>query len=347
MPVRTRTNPGSVLGIDVGGANLKAATADGRALSVPFALWREPKNLAKRLREIVRQLQFDRLAITMTGELCDCFATKREGVHAILDSVVRAAPKRSVQVWSTCGRFVTLEEARAEPLRVAAANWHALATFAGRFVAQGAGLLVDIGSTTTDVIPLWEGRPVSKGLTDSGRLAAGELLYTGVRRTPVSALLGQMTVAELGHAVAAELFATMHDVYLVLGLARGEPLNCDTADGRPATRAAAHARLARMSCHDVARFSWGRARRFAREILRYQRSIVEAAINKVAARLPQSPGTIVLSGIGDSLAGAALRCLPRGFRVIALRKKLSPAVSAAACAYALAVLGEEVLSAEC
>jgi probable H4MPT-linked C1 transfer pathway protein len=178
-------------------------------------------------------------------------------------------------------------------------------------------------------------------LTDPERLAAGELVYTGVRRTPVSALVGQSTVAELGHAVAAELFATVHDVHLVLGWASEEAHDCDTADGRPATKAHAHARLARMSCADVERFSLGRARRLAREIFCFQRTIVEAALKKVAARLPQPPRTIVLAGIGDRLAGAALRCLPRGFRVIALRKKLSPSVSAAACAYALAVLAKE------
>src|SRR4029453_7556119 len=114
MRVRIRATPASVLGIDIGGANLKAATADGGALSVPFALWGEPQQLAKRLRVLVRQFAADHLAVTMTGELCDCFATKREGVRAILDSVVRAAPKRSIQVWSTCARFVTADKVLAE-----------------------------------------------------------------------------------------------------------------------------------------------------------------------------------------------------------------------------------------
>src|SRR5439155_8317432 len=109
--------------------------------------------LSQRLRELLSRFPHGRLAVTMTGELCDCFATKREGVYAILDGLVQAAPATPIQIWSTHGRFVSVAEARADPWRVAAANWHALATYAGRFAPQDAGLLIDSGSTTTDIIP--------------------------------------------------------------------------------------------------------------------------------------------------------------------------------------------------
>ena len=52
------------------------------------------------------------------------------------------------------------------PLLAAASNWHALARFAGRYVPRGTGLLVDIGSTTCDIIPLVDGEPASGGRTD-------------------------------------------------------------------------------------------------------------------------------------------------------------------------------------
>ncbi|MFL6120051.1 helix-turn-helix domain-containing protein, partial [Actinophytocola sp.] len=98
-------------------------------------------------------------------------------------------------------------------------------------------------STTTDVIPLIDGRPVPAARTDPARLQSGELVYTGIRRTPVCALLG-----DLG---AAEFFATTHDVYLILGMTPADPADRDTADGRPATLECAHARLARMVCGDA------------------------------------------------------------------------------------------------
>ena len=132
----------TVLGLDIGGANLKAATAAGRAVSVPFALWKQPDALPAALASLVAEFpEIDGLAVTMTGELCDCFATKREGVNRILDAVEFAASdflpsrerKRPVRVWSTSGNWLSVAEARVRTLDVAASNWHALATFAGRF----------------------------------------------------------------------------------------------------------------------------------------------------------------------------------------------------------------------
>src|SRR5207248_174454 len=122
------------------------------------------------------------------------------------------------------------------PLQVAAANWLALAHFVARLFPHETVLLIDTGSTTTDIVFLNHGVPEPRGLSDPERLASGELVYTGVRRTPICAVLGM--------AVAAEFFATMQDAYIYLGLTPANPADCDTADGRPATRANARARLA-------------------------------------------------------------------------------------------------------
>src|SRR5689334_12743154 len=114
----------TVLGLDIGGANLKAATADRRAVSVPFALWKQPDKLPAALAELVGQFpDATELAVTMTGELCDCYETKRQGVNAILDAAELAAAGRPVRVWSTDGAFVSVDESRRSHLKVAAANW--------------------------------------------------------------------------------------------------------------------------------------------------------------------------------------------------------------------------------
>src|SRR6185312_7740262 len=167
----------TVLGLDIGGANLKAATSDNRAISVPFALWKQPDQLPAALTELVARFpDANELAITMTGELCDCYETKRQGVNAILDAAAFSAKGRPVRVWSTAGKFVGISEARQNHLGVAAANWHALATFAGRFAPHRGALLIDIGSTSTDVIPLRDGVPAARGLTDRDRLQSRELV---------------------------------------------------------------------------------------------------------------------------------------------------------------------------
>src|SRR5204862_310638 len=107
------TMPPTILGLDVGGANLKAATADRRAVSVPFALWKQPDRLPAALGELVGRFpDADELAVTMTGELCDCFETKRDGVNAILTAVLNVSRSRPIRVRTTDGVFVDTETAR-------------------------------------------------------------------------------------------------------------------------------------------------------------------------------------------------------------------------------------------
>src|SRR6476619_5705885 len=123
----------TILGLDIGGANLKAATPDKRAVSVPFPLWKQPDRLPAALAELVARFpDAEELAVTMTGELCDCYETKRDGVIAIIKAVRFASGGKRIRVWSTDGAFVDSEEAKRKHLKVASANWHALATFAGR-----------------------------------------------------------------------------------------------------------------------------------------------------------------------------------------------------------------------
>src|SRR5919201_1892665 len=97
----------SVLALDVGGANLKAAHSRGAACLRPFALWKDPAGLPGALRALLGRMPLhDLLAVTMTGELCDCFETKRQGVNAILDAVEAVADGTPVRVWRTDGRLV-------------------------------------------------------------------------------------------------------------------------------------------------------------------------------------------------------------------------------------------------
>ncbi|HXG11426.1 MAG TPA: hydantoinase/oxoprolinase family protein [Gemmataceae bacterium] len=325
--------PRSVLGLDIGGANLKAAHTDGGARLLPFELWKAPARLPAALRALLEQMPaLDLLAVTMTGELCDCFETKRQGVEAILDAVTAVAGQAPVRVWRTDGRLVGIEEARRTPLLTAAANWLALAIYAGRFAPEGPALLLDLGSTTTDIVPLLDGRPVPRGRTDAERLRCGELVYTGIRRTPVCALVGD--------GVAAELFATTLDVYLALEYLPEDPLDRGTADGRPATRAGAHARLARMLGGDGETCPLEETRDLARRAAQEQIARIRAGLKRVADALPGPPRTVIVSGSGELVA----REVVQGWQaatLVSLAEKLGPAVSQAACAYALAVLAAE------
>jgi probable H4MPT-linked C1 transfer pathway protein len=331
--------PPTILGLDIGGANLKAATADRRAVSVPFALWKQPERLPTVLGELVAQFpDADELAVTMTGELCDCFETKRDGVNAILTAVLNVSRSRRIRVWSTDGVFVDTETARQNHLRVASANWHALAMFAGRFAPHYGGLLLDIGSTTTDIIPLNHGVPSTWGLTDRDRLLFRELVYVGVRRTPVCAVVSDRTMAEL--------FATTQDVYVTMGLVPEDPADRDTADGRPLTVACSRARLARMLGGDRATLTDDEITRFAGQVHRAVVGLLRAGIRAAYydQQAPPELRTVIVSGAGAFLAPQVIEetwSEPPAERVVSLTEELGPEVSACAPAYAVAVLAAE------
>ncbi len=320
-----------VLGLDIGGANLKAAHTSGVARTVPFALWKNPKGLAAELVRLRAAMSaHEVVAITMTGELCDCFPSRRAGVQAILQSAMAAFGSIPVRVWSTQGRFVSPTEADANPLSVAACNWLALAHLVAQRFADERVLLIDTGSTTTDIVYLNRGIPEPRCLTDADRLASGELVYTGLRRTPICAVLGT--------DVAAEFFATMLDAYVMLGLLPENPKDCDTADGRPMTRACAHARLARMRCADAETFSQEQANDLAAEALSSQELFITVACGRVLSEKPNVQHFVV-SGSGEIVGRTAVEQWAKPTTSLAV--ELGRDLSEAACAYAVAVLAEQ------
>jgi probable H4MPT-linked C1 transfer pathway protein len=330
------------LGLDIGGANLKAADGSGWGRTVRFPLWREPAGLASALIALIESApRVEKLAVTMTGELCDCFATKAEGVQHILRAVQEAAQAREVWIYRVGGRLVTLDEAKQWPEAAAAANWHALAQFACRFVKGESGLLVDVGSTTTDIVPLIDGMPRPAGLTDTERLLSGELVYTGVGRTPVCAITRTLPWRGGQCPVAAELFATAADAYVLLGKLREQPDAEWTADGRPLTKEFATARLARMICADSAEFSVGDAIKAAAAISRAQADAVSKAITEVAQCAAKPLRWAIVSGAGEFLATECVAQGSAAATVVSLSAALGEQASEAAPAHALAVLACE------
>ena len=195
------------------------------------------------LREVAAEVAgpADAVAITMTAELSDAFRTKREGVAFVLDAAEDALGDRPLSVLTTAGELVPVAAARARPCDVAAANWVATAlAVAG---AHPDALLIDIGSTTADIVPIAAGRVAATGHNDLERLLAGELVYTGVLRTNLAAIAPRVPIRGGWCPVSSEYFAISADVHLVLGHLAPEAYDCPTPDGRPATvalRARAH-----------------------------------------------------------------------------------------------------------
>ena len=336
----------SIIGLDIGGANLKAANIDGECLSVPFALWQHPDKLSQRLRGLVGNMPTaDKLAVTMTGELADCYSSKSEGVCSILEAVEEMADGRTIHVWNTAGEFVDVDIAREYPLLVAAANWHALATWIGKLVPVGNALLVDIGTTTTDVIPLEDGFPVPLGRTDLERLQTGELEYTGSRRTILCSLAHTVPLGRNRCLVSSELFATTQDVYIWLGDIPEDEHSTDTADGRSATKPHTRDRLCRLICADRDEVNDEDLTNVCLFLKDVQKKRMCGSIDRVRSRMVGDCDNVILSGSGSFLAEEifAKHSKFKAATIQSLASIISPQAAEAACAFAITRLAEERL----
>jgi hypothetical protein len=343
-----------ICGWDIGGVHLKAARLSfegGRLAEAScrvryFEVWRDPARLAEALRGMRRELGGGPAlhGVTMTAELADCFAGKAEGARAVVGAAGRALEGEEVRAWSAPGRFVAADGALERPLDLAAANWLATAQVAAR--AAGRGLLVDVGSTTSDLVPLAGGRPAPAALDDTGRLSAGELVYAGALRTPPAALAPEAPLRGGWCRLSPEPFAFTSDVYLALGRIAPEQVTVPTADGRPATREAALARLARLLCADLAALGEETVVEVARFLESAQIGALERAARQALSRQVRTTGAatpvIVATGVGRFLAARLAERLEWGCRDLSEAIPLADPQAAPATCVAL-LLAEEAL----
>jgi (4-(4-[2-(gamma-L-glutamylamino)ethyl]phenoxymethyl)furan-2-yl)methanamine synthase len=338
-------NNSSFIAFDIGGANIKVAHSVGQGLSIPFEVWKRPDELSRAIAGAAASLpNSDRAVVTMTAELCDCYSTKAVGVRAVLDAAVLGLPGRETMVWGIDGEFHSVGDVRRNPQIAAAANWLALATVAARLLPEERGILIDVGTTTTDLIPLGSGRVCARGRTDTERLQTGELVYAGVRRTPVCALANELGLRGTRTGLAAEIFASTLDVYLILGEIESEPDNRSTADGRPATTDAARDRLARMVGADRDNFSALDAISFAQAADSCLIERLREAGERACAATIGKPAGAVICGSGSFLARRLADLLiDLGGPVINIKEAWGEAAAGAGCAFALLALARERL----
>jgi (4-(4-[2-(gamma-L-glutamylamino)ethyl]phenoxymethyl)furan-2-yl)methanamine synthase len=303
-------------GWDIGGAHLKLSVLSAgagrapalRTIIAPFEIWRDPNGLAGRLRGMLREAARESEGpavhgLTMTGELSDVFPSRAAGVRAILAACDESLPGAALRVLTLEGAFVTREQALTVPEEIGAANWMATARLVGRLLPDG--LLIDVGSTTTDIIPIRNGIPDPAGRFDTDRLISGELLYAGLLRTPVSSLCAIVPLRGGWCRLAAEHFATTADVYTVLGRIEGAEYPVATADGRGRSREESAARLARMVCSDPGALGAAALEGIARHVESRQIARMVEAISQVRSRPSRPVSRAAVAGIGAFLASRA------------------------------------------
>lgn len=309
-----------IIGLDIGGANLKSAllrvhdcsVIDYKTIMKFFPVWREGK---ERLPQAIKGLRIelgavdvpDAVALTMTAELSDVFFTKREGVTHVLNSVEEAFPDATLRVLDNYASLLTLAEARRRTQSVAAANWPATGWLASQFFESC--IVVDVGSTTTSIIPVVDGVIVAEGRDDFDKLASGELVYTGCLRTNVAAIVNSLPLRGRVRQLSSELFALSGDIHLILGNIGETDYSTETADGRGKSKREALGRLARAVCADVEMLSEREIEEMARYLYQKQIERISEGLALVKQRTVEMGGgevPIVVTGMGkDFLARKA------------------------------------------
>ena len=289
-----------VIGWDIGGVHLKAVCAqDGRIVkAVQYAApLRSGTGLLRNAFAQARKDMGDgdRNVVTMTGELADTFASRQEGVEQL--SLLAEEQLENVSIYAGPSGFVAGTEARRRCSEIASANWHACAAIVAK--RRKAALFIDLGSTTTDVVPIADGKVASRGYTDAERLATGELVYTGLVRSFVMATAPCAPLKGAWTSLINENFATMADVHRILGtLPTGVDL-MPTADGRDKSVSASRARLARMVGSDAVDAddkAWDLVASWFAEAQR--RAIADAAMLVMSRCVAASAGPVIAAGIG-------------------------------------------------
>lgn len=336
-----------IAGFDIGGANTDVAVVDfdesGNIIDlktdyVYLPMWMKKEELKDALKDLLGSFgdEVDAVGVSMTAELVDAYKTKKEGV---IDIAQKSADSFNVPVgFVGFDGIMEISELIKDPMKVAAANWIATVPLAAKINPNC--ILIDTGSTTTDIIPIKNGRECADGRSDLERLKTGELVYSGTLRTNVAALVDKVPLDGILLRVASELFAVAADVQIVLGNITIEEYSCDTMDGAGKSIEDCMRRISRVVCGDMEVLKPNEITEIAKYIYSTQVIKISEALIEVSKR--NNITNVVTTGLGMELLGAKA-CEIAGLNCIGMDKILKKEDCIVAPAVGTAILMEEFL----
>jgi (4-(4-[2-(gamma-L-glutamylamino)ethyl]phenoxymethyl)furan-2-yl)methanamine synthase len=314
-----------IAGFDIGGANTDLAVVEfndsGNIIDIRtdhryLPMWIKRDELVQTLIELLGhdRTEIDALGVCMTAELVDAYNTKTEGVLDIASNVLLAmdniTPNKGLKINSETSielpigfvglnGMMSFQEVKKNPIEIAAANWIATAPLAAHISPNC--ILIDSGSTTTDIIPIKNGLECARGRSDLQRLATGELVYTGVLRTNLATLVNKVPLRQHCVRISSELFSITADLHMVLDNIKREDYSSVTPDGAGKSREDCLRRIARMVCGDLDLISQNEVENMANYIYQKQVEQVAEALQEVSER--ENLDEVVVTGLGMDIIG--------------------------------------------
>ncbi len=278
----------NTIGWDIGGAHLKIVVLDEDSTviyvdQIETPIWKGLEVLERAIESFPEiLLENAQHGITMTGELADIFVDRTSGVRGLV-TLFSQKVVGDINIYAAEKGWLKAGGIEGNEVQIASANWHATSTFLST-KKMPQGLLIDIGSTTTDIIPFFDQKTMSVGFSDQERLQKDELVYTGVNRTSVATVVSKVPFAGEWQQITTENFSTMADVYC---LTEDIPENAGftTADGKGTSMIDCARRLARVvgfDLHEVELSAW---QQLAQYIARQQLQNISKAVARVCSRI--------------------------------------------------------------
>ena len=305
-----------VAGFDIGGANTDLAIVeyengeikDIQTVFEYLPMWSQNERLGNVLYDLIEKIcpvdEIDAVGISMTAELVDAFETKAQGVLDIATTCEKLFDCPVAYIGTD--KVLSLAELIANPIEVAAANWIATSHIVAEIEKDC--IFVDTGSTTTDIIPIKDGKECAKGRTDFERSSTGELVYTGTLRTNLTSFVDSIPLNGETYRVASELFAITADVYNVLDLIKDEDYVCATCDGAGKSKEESARRISRVVCADLDILSMDDIKEMADYIHKEQVKQIAAGLKEVSDR--EGLDKVIVTGLGkDILCAEAAKLL--------------------------------------
>ncbi len=294
----------SFLGIDIGGAHIKLVGLDEKknVIIVKYRkcyIWKDPQKLLGEIK-FINSLSKNKevvCGITMTAELCDIFSTRKSGAKTLRNKCRKIKFKK---LFYENSKKVFESIDKSNPVNFMSMNWHAAGRFIAKFLENA--ILIDLGSTTTDFICIKNNKIMNIGFDDFSRLQNGELLYTGIIRTPIFGIENSVNLNSKEFNIIPEFFSRTSDLYRVQGKIKKIFDIDEEADLSSKSINSSYRRIARSFGLDLSNQNKKIIHKLSKKITEQQLNLISENVDKLIKKFGMTQKTpLILAGIGQEI----------------------------------------------